>query len=103
DSGLGRIVRERVADGGGQDLTGHVARDRRVGGGDEGAGRELRELDDVNVGGNDARDLDEVEVADACRQQGVVEGVVAAAASRLGERSERKWEGDVRCVARRVR
>ena len=83
DAVLGRIVGDRVADGGGDGFAGRLAGHGRVGGRDERAGLDLGEVDHRNLGRQDARDLDEVDVADAGCQQRVVEGIEGGAAFRV--------------------
>src|SRR4030095_3075104 len=45
-------------------------------------GLDLGEIDHRNLGGQDARHLDEADVADACREQRVVEGIEKGSAFR---------------------
>src|SRR5256885_16721322 len=67
DAVLGRVVGDGVADGCRDDLAGRLARHGGVRRRDERAELDLREIDHRNFGRQDARDLDQVDVADAGR------------------------------------
>src|SRR5918996_2378661 len=82
DAILRRVVGDCVADGGGHRLAGRLAGDGGIGRRDQRAGLDLGELDHRHFGGEDAGHLDEVDVADAGREQRVVEGIEGGAAFR---------------------
>jgi hypothetical protein len=88
---LGGIMGPRPADRGRHDLARHLAGHGRVGGGYQRARLDPGQRHELDARGQDAGDLDEVDVADAGRQQGIVEGVergralgVAGGPCRLG-------------------
>src|SRR5262249_28860053 len=72
---LRRVVRDGVADGRRDRLTGRLARHGGIGRWDDGAELDLREVDDRNFGRQDARDPYQIYVADAGCEKRVVEGV----------------------------
>ena len=75
DPVLGGVDRPSPADRGGHHLARNLARHGRVGGGHERARLDAGEPDQLDARRQDARDLDQVDVADAGGQEGVVEGV----------------------------
>jgi len=77
---LRRVVGDGVADGRRDGLAGRLARHGRIGRRNDGAGLDLREIDHRDFGRQDARDLDQVDVADAGCEKRVVEGVEGGAA-----------------------
>src|SRR5438067_5941306 len=75
DAVLRRVVRDGVADGRRDGLAGRLARHGRIGGRDDGAGLDFRKIDHRDFGRQDARDLHQVDVADAGCEKRVVESV----------------------------